>query len=229
VSDASSDAPRSPLALLGALAADEVQIAPTLKHVEVYTMEGLLTLLWHGDPGARDVVVTCGGGMGGLLGPGRGLYHHLGEQLWHHAGIATIRVGYRTPNHLPRCVHDVAATADLATRSGGERFVVLGHSFGGAVAVQAGIVLAEHCAGVMTYATQSAGCETAAQLRAPLALVHGDSDEILPADTSRVVAALAGQGEITIHEGEGHMLSGVAEELLSSSAAWIRARFESVA
>lgn len=226
MSESASSEPRAPLELLGALAADEVQITPTLKHVEVYTMEGLLTLLWHGDPGATDVVLTCGGGMGGLLGPARGIYHDLGEYLWHEAGIATIRVGYRRPNHLPRCVHDVAATADLATRSGGRRFVVLGHSFGGAVAIQAGTVLAEHCMGVMTFATQSAGCENASQLRAPLALVHGDADEILPASTSQVVAALAGQGDLTILEGEGHLLTGVAESLRVATAAWIRERFD---
>ncbi len=40
--------PRSPLELLEALAVEEVEIAPGLAHLEVYTMRGLLTLLWHG-------------------------------------------------------------------------------------------------------------------------------------------------------------------------------------
>src|SRR5882724_1608425 len=138
--------PRSPLELLGALAVEEHEVSATLRHVEVYTMEGLLTLLWHGDPDAGLVLVTCGGGMGSLLGPAGSLYAELGERLWTDHEIATVRVGYRAPNHLPRCVHDVAATADLASRRGARRFVVMGHSFGGAVAIQAGIVLAEHCA-----------------------------------------------------------------------------------
>ncbi len=218
-------APRSPLQMLGALAADEVQITPTLRHIEVYTMEGLLTLLWHGDPEATRVLVTCGGGMGGLLGPANALYHDLGEQLWATYGIATIRVGYRTPNHLPRCVHDVAASADLASRSGAEQFVTMGHSFGGAVALQAGIVLDEHCKGVVTLATQSAGCEGAAMLTAPLLLLHGDVDEILPMDTSYVVQAIAGHGDVEIYDGNGHLLDKAAPEIRARLIEWIPARF----
>ncbi len=41
----------------------------------------------------------------------------------------------------------------------------VGHSFGGAVAIQAGIVLGAHCRGVVTLATQSAGCEHADRAR----------------------------------------------------------------
>ncbi len=188
-------------------------------------MEGLLMLLWHGAPEAQHVLITCGGGMGGLLGPANGLYHELGERLWAEHGIATIRVGYRSPNHLPRCVHDVAASADLAARSGATRYVIMGHSFGGAVALQAGIVLADHCAGVATLATQSAGCEGAAMLTAPLLLIHGDVDEILPMDTSYVVHAIAGHGDVTIYEGNGHLLDKAADEIRAQLLDWIPARF----
>ena len=219
------EGPRSPLQLLAAMAADEVHITPTLRHIEVYTMEGLLTLLWHGEPDAAHVVVTCGGGMGGLLGPANGLYHDLGERLWIQHGIGTVRVGYRTPNHLPRCVHDVAASADLASRSGAQRFITMGHSFGGAVAIQAATVLAEYCAGVCTFATQSAGCEDAGQLRSPLLMFHGDVDEILPLDTSYVVQAIAGQGEIVVCEGNGHLLDKAAVAIRDRLVEWIPAMF----
>ncbi len=215
------DAPRSPLELLGALAVEEHEVNAALRHIEVYTMEGLLTLLWHGDTEAQQVLVTCGGGMGSLLGPAHALYAELGEQLWADQGIATVRVGYRTPNHLPRCVHDVAAAADLASRRGARQFVAMGHSFGGAVAIQTGIVLAEHCGGVVTLSTQSAGCEEAARLRAPLLCFHGDADEILPAETSFIVQALAGQGDVVVFPGEGHLLSGVADELRDRLLDWI--------
>src|SRR5690242_12424130 len=195
VADGSPD-PRSPLELLSALAVEEHEVTATLRHVEVYTMEGLLTLLWHGDAEAERVLVTCGGGMGSLLGPARALYAVLGDALWADHRIATVRVGYRRPNHLPRCVHDVASACDLASRRGGRRFVTMWHSFGGAVAIQAGIVLADHCAGVVTLSTQSAGCEDAARLGAPLLLFHGDDDEILPPETSSVVQALTGHGDV---------------------------------
>jgi pimeloyl-ACP methyl ester carboxylesterase len=218
--------PRSPLELLEALAVEEVEVTPGLRHLEVYTLRGLLTLLWHGPRDARDVVVTCGGGMGSLLGPADALYHDLGTALAAR-GIATLRVGYRKPNDLSCCVHDVAAAADLASRAGARRYVVLGHSFGGAVAVQAGIVLGEHCRGVVTLSTQSAGCEHASELGAtPLLLFHGTDDEILPPETSTVVQMLAGHGEVVLLRGTGHLLSQAADELRERLLAWIPERFD---
>jgi pimeloyl-ACP methyl ester carboxylesterase len=216
--------PRSPLELLDALAVQEVEVADGLRHLEVYTLRGLLTLLWHGPRDARDVVVTCGGGMGSLLGPADGLYHALGVELASQ-GIGTIRVGYRKPNDLSRCMHDVSAAADLASRAGGRRFVVIGHSFGGAVAIQAGAVLGEHCRGVITLATQSAGCEHASELHAPLLLIHGVKDEILPPETSNVVQMLAGQGEVVLLPGTGHLFTEVADELRARLREWIPAQF----
>jgi pimeloyl-ACP methyl ester carboxylesterase len=220
-----TEGPRSPLELLDALAVQEVEIADDLRHLEVYTMRGLLTLLWHGPRSARDVVVTCGGGMGSLLGPADGLYHALGQQLAER-GIGTVRVGYRKPNDLTRCVHDLAAAADLASRGGACRFVVIGHSFGGAVAIQAGVVLGEHCRGVVTLATQSAGCENAAELTAPLLLLHGADDELLPPDTSAVVEMLADHGEVVVIPGTGHLFSEARDEVRNRVFEWIADRFD---
>ncbi|MDQ1479351.1 MAG: hypothetical protein QOI44_212 [Actinomycetota bacterium] len=220
-----ADDPRSPLDLLEALTVQEVEIAPDFRHLEIYTMRGLITLLWHGPVDANDVLVTCGGGMGSLLGPAEGLYHDLGVSLAA-VGIGTVRVGYRKPNDLPRCVHDVAAAADLAGRRGARRFVVMGHSFGGAVAIQVGAVLGTHCAGVVTLSTQSAGCEVAAELGdTPLLLVHGTNDEILPPETSAVVQMLAGHGEVVLLPGSGHLLSEAAGELRERLGTWIGERF----
>jgi pimeloyl-ACP methyl ester carboxylesterase len=222
----SADEPRSPLELLEALGLEEVEVTPGLAHLEIYTLRGLLTVLWHGPRDARAVVLTCGGGMGGLLGPADGIYHTLGTELAAQHGIATMRVGYRKPNDLSRCVHDVAAAADLASRSGARGFIVIGHSFGGAVAIQAGTVLGEHCRGVVTLATQSAGCERASELGdTPLLLMHGTDDEILPPETSGVVQMLAGHGEVVLLPGTGHLLTQAAAEVHDRLAEWIPARF----
>jgi pimeloyl-ACP methyl ester carboxylesterase len=220
-----ADDPRAPLDLLEALAVQEVEIGPGLRHLEIYTMRGLLTLFWHGPRDARDVVVTCGGGMGSLLGPADGLYHVLGVGLAEQ-GIGTIRVGYRKPNDLPRCVHDLAAATDLASRNGARQFVTVGHSFGGAVAIQAAAVLGGYCRGVVTLATQSAGCEVASELGdTPLLLLHGTNDEILPPETSSVVQMIAGHGEVELLPGAGHLLDQVAAEVQTRVLEWIPPRF----
>jgi hypothetical protein len=217
-----SEGPTSPLEALGALAAQEVEVTDALRHVEVYTVGGLLTMLWHGDPEVENVVLACGGAMGGLLGPADGLYHDLGVRFGEH-GIGLVRVGYRKPNDLGACVHDLVAVAELAARRGARRFVTMGHSFGGAVAVRAAITL--DAVGVVTLATQSAGCEEAERLAGtPVLLFHGQRDEILPPQASELVQMLTG-GELVVFPATGHLFTEVGDELRDRLGRWIPARF----
>lgn len=201
------DEPKAPFDFLRSLAIQEVEVAPGLHHVEVYTAGGLLTLLWHGDRSEERYVVMGGGAMGGLLGPAKGAYHDLGV-AFAEQGIGAIRVGYRRPNELDECILDLAAACDLAGRTGASRFVTVGHSFGGAVAVGCAIALPAHVNGIVTLATQSAGCEQAALVGAkPMLLLHGDRDELLPPMCSEVVNQLAGgHGTVEIVSGAGHLL-----------------------
>jgi pimeloyl-ACP methyl ester carboxylesterase len=220
-----SEATRSPLEMLGALASQEIEVTDGLRHGEVYTLAGMLTTHWHGDPGAERVVLMCGGAQGGVLGPAGGLYHDLGT-CFAGDGIGTIRVGYRQPNDVRACVHDLLATAELAARHGANRFVTVGHSFGGAVAIRAAIALRTDCVGVVTLSTQSAGCENAAGIGAtPLLLIHGDRDELLPPQTSLMVQSLAGTGEVEILPGAGHLLTEAGDELRERLGTWIPERF----
>ena len=218
--------PAGPYERLGVLGRQEVEIAHGLRHLEWFTMQGLLTVLWHGPPDAERVVIAVGGAMGGLLGPADGLYHDLGVRLAAD-GIATARVSYRVPNDFERCVHDALAVADVAARRGARRFVTVGHSFGGAVAVQLGMAMGEFTAGVVTLATQSAGCEDAEGLAGvPLLLVHGDRDEILPPFASEVVHHLAGgHGELVLLPGVGHLMTEAADDLRERLGTWIPERF----
>lgn len=197
-----------PLHALGVLATQNAVITPNLRHLELFTMRGLVSILWHVPTTSLlpSAIVACGGAMGGLLGPADGLYQRLGD-TWSARGVPVLRVDYRKPNDLDACCLDVAAAVQMATDAGAERVVVMGHSFGGAVAVRVGVVMDE-VSGVVTFATQSAGCEVAAGLRGrPLLLFHGDRDEILPIESSHMVAALAGRGDVVVCEGDGHLLA----------------------
>jgi pimeloyl-ACP methyl ester carboxylesterase len=208
------------------MARQEAQITPTLRHVEVFTLRGLLTILWHGDPDAEAAVVVYGGAMGGLLGPADGFYQWLGEDLGTRgSGIGVLRVSWRRPNDIDLCTLDLLAAADLAARTGAERFVTGGHSFGGAIAVRAGMAMGGWTRGVVTFATQSAGCEEAQSLTAPLLAYHGDRDEILPPVTSQAVAQLVGgPADVRLCGGAGHLLTEAGEQLRAEVPTWIRDR-----
>lgn len=218
--------PTEPTALeaLRSLATGEVRITDELRHREVYTSRGLLTVLWHepADDAAVDTaIVACGGAMGGLLGPGHGLYQQLGER-WAARGVRMLRVGYREPNNLDLCAHDVACGVEWARDAGAERVVVMGHSFGGAVAIRAAVVMPVSVVGVVTFATQSAGCEVAAGLGGrPLLLFHGDRDELLPPESSHLVQALAGAGEVVMLPGEGHLLATSESAIIERLDEWL--------
>lgn len=212
----------SPLERLGVLAWQEAELGPELSHIEAYTRGGLLTILWHGPPDAETAVVAGGGAMGGLLGPAEGLYHWLGRELGAQ-GTAVLRVGWRAPNDLGSCTLDLAAATEMVCRRGAARVVTVGHSFGGAVAVRVGAALPAVVSGVVTLATQSAGCEPAEELGGtPLLLLHGDADELLPPAASEMVRFLAGHGELVILPGAGHLLTQAADDLRRILPPWIK-------
>ena len=137
-------------------------------------------------------------------------------------GSRCVRGSYRRPNDLEACTIDLAAAVQLVNGAGAERVVTMGHSFGGAVAVRVGVGLDPLVTGVVTFATQSAGCEAAAGLRGkPLLLFHGDRDEILPAEASEVVRMLAGAGEVVRLPGDGHLLAKSGDVLGERLEEWL--------
>ena len=220
--------PSNPTALeaLHPLASTQVEVTPTFRHRETYTQRGLLTALTH-EPVAGTAlpaaIVACGGALGGVLGPGHALYHALGER-WAARGVRFVRVGYREPNNLDLCAHDLACGVELAREAGAERVVVMGHSFGGAVAVRCAVVMPVSVVGVVTFATQSAGCEVAGALAGtPMLLFHGDRDELLPPEASHVVAAIAGHGEVVMLPGDGHLLGRSDEAISDRLDEWLPA------
>ena len=195
-----------------------------LRHRESYSRRGLLSV-WTHDPAPGTerpaAIVACGGAMGGVLGPGHGLYQRLGER-WAGQGVRVVRIGYREPNNLDLCAHDLACGVELARDAGATRVVVMGHSFGGAVAVRTAVIMPATVVGVVTFATQSAGCEVAGALGGrPLLLFHGDRDELLPPEASHVVAAIAGHGEVVMLPGDGHLLARSDEIITDRLDGWL--------
>ncbi|MEI6498225.1 MAG: dienelactone hydrolase family protein [Actinomycetota bacterium] len=119
----------------------------------------------------------------------------------------------------------MAAAVQLAVAGGGaDRVVVMGHSFGGAVAVRVGVGLHGMVSGVVTFATQSAGCEIAGGLEeTPLLLFHGERDEILPIEASEMVRMIAGGGELVRLPGDGHLLAKSGDVMWERLEQWLPA------
>src|SRR5437763_2914493 len=190
------------------LALQESQLGPDVVAMEVITADGIITCLRHGDP---DEVTTVfvGGAVGGLSGPAGGLYHRVASAL------GGVRLHYRKPGHMEDCLMDVLLIQHILHRRGIERLVLVGHSFGGAVAIGAGALLADACAGVVALSTQVPGTELVDRLAGtPILLIHGENDGVLPDLCSRNVYARAGEPkQLILLPGEGHVLEGAAQRL----------------
>jgi dienelactone hydrolase len=147
------------------------------------------------DANARTAVIMVGGGDGGLDGPAEALYPDLSADLAG-AGIAALRVDFRIhqfPGDVEQAVHDVLAGLSFLAGEGVARAGLLGHSFGGAVVIEAA-VRAPAAASVATLATQTAGAQRVGELSPrPLLLVHGLRDIRLTPDCSRMLHEMAGE------------------------------------
>ncbi|HZH27126.1 MAG TPA: dienelactone hydrolase family protein [Azospirillaceae bacterium] len=166
------------------------------------------------DPAASACggIVWVGGVGDGLDTPARGLYPRLAADLATR-GVHSLRIRFRTPTHLPEAVRDTVAGLRFLSERAGPALGVVGHSMGGAVAIQAaaaepGVVAAA------TLATQGYGAGQADRLgpRCALLLIHGMEDDILPPSCSQYVHGLARDPKrLVLLPGAGHALDEAAE------------------
>ena len=194
------------------------------ERITLATARGEVECRLYRSPDARAAVIWVGGVGGGFDTPARGLYPRLAETLAR-AGIASLRVRFRHPTLLDEAVLDVVAGARELEARGIERLALVGHSFGGAVVVRAGALLAS-VRTVVTLATQSYGADGAGDLapRSSLLLVHGEADVVLAPFSSVYVHGRArGRKRLVLYEGAGHGLDEVAEEVEALVREWILA------
>jgi fermentation-respiration switch protein FrsA (DUF1100 family) len=166
-----------------------------------------------GTPG-EAVVLWVGGAGGGTEGPAGGIYRTLAAQLAGE-GIGSVRLDYRYPNVLLECLADVLVTlAWLEDAEGVRRAALVGHSFGGAVVIDAG-ALSPIVKTVVALSSQTYGADLVGDVSPRmLLLIHGAADQVLPASCSRrLYEAAAEPRELVIYPGAGHGLDECAAEL----------------
>jgi pimeloyl-ACP methyl ester carboxylesterase len=165
----------------------------------------------EGQPG---VALLVGGAMGGFDGPAGGVYRELATRLVD-KGLSTLRVNYRQPGEFEECVMDVLGALSFVKGIGAGAVVLVGHSFGGAVAIKAG-ELSPQVAAVAALSSQRFGTSTVENLAPkPLLLVHGTNDVVLPYEASEDIHERAKQPKkLVLLEGAGHGLGEAKDDLL---------------
>jgi pimeloyl-ACP methyl ester carboxylesterase len=132
-------------------------------------------------------------------------------------------VRYRYPTELVESVLDVLAGLTYLQDEGIESVALIGHSFGGAVVIQAA-AQAEDVRTVVTLATQSYGADPVQELatRCSLLLLHGTADPVLTPLCSQQVYQLAIEPkQLILYPDAGHGLDEVAEEVHQVVRDWV--------
>ena len=191
--------------------------------VALESERGVVRCAWLAAASAEAAVLMVGGGDGGLDGPAEALYPDLARGLAER-GVASLRVDFRVhafPGPLEEGVHDVLRGVAFLAGEGIARAGLLGHSFGGAVVIEAG-VRSQRVAAVATLATQTAGAQRVAELAPrPLLLAHGLDDARLPPDCSRLLHRMAGEPKrLELLEGATHSLRQRREDVRRLLLGW---------
>jgi pimeloyl-ACP methyl ester carboxylesterase len=170
--------------------------------------------------GDRAILWVFGAG-GGLGGPAGGLYTRLGERLRPRA-ITSLELAYRRPGVLQPCVSDALVGLTFLESLGKRRIVLVGHSFGGAVVINAGAARPSVVA-VAALSSQTAGTSAIGTLSPkPVLLAHGTADEVLPDTCSRELYARAGEPrDLILYPGCRHGLDECRDTLDRDLTAWL--------
>ena len=184
------------------------------------TTRGEIPIIVHAAETPGRAVLCISGAIGGFDGPAK-LYVRLGLEL-PPLGITVARLNYRMPNEFGECVLDTMAGLTFLKAMQYERAALIGHSFGGAVAINAG-TLAPMVTTVIAVSSQLFGAHVVAELAPrPLLLLHGTADTILPHECSERLYERAQEPRtLKLFPGVGHRFAEAADELLETVRDWL--------
>lgn len=193
-----------------------------LDEVLLTTNAGQITCRLHRNGQATAGVVWVGGAGGGLDGPAGGLYPRLAAQLAAQ-GVESLRLDYRRPNDLIACILDTLLGAGYLQGRGIDRLALVGHSFGGAVVISAGVA-SSSVFGVAALSSQTYGTDLVRDLGPrSLLLMHGSADSVLPDSCSRDIFRRARDPkEVLLYPGCGHGLDECREAVDRDLLRWLR-------
>ncbi len=175
-------------------------------------------------PDAKCGVIWLNGASGGWASPAKNIYPRLARALMDR-GIASLQLSYRRSNDLNESVLDALAGLAFLQHEGIARIALVGHSFGGAVAIQAATT-SKNVRTVVTLATQSYGTAPVGLLQPECAmlLIHGGLDRMLPPSCSEYVFERAHDPKKYIcFDAAGHSLDEVTGQIHPIIRDWLAA------
>jgi fermentation-respiration switch protein FrsA (DUF1100 family) len=196
--------------------------------VTLVTSRGPIACRYYPSEGATRGAVWVPGAVGGWHTPANNLYPDLAAELAAES-IASLWIRYRVPAHLEECALDVLAGLAFLENAGVRTAALTGHSFGGAVVIQAGAQSETVCT-VVTLATQGHGADAASELgpRCSILLLHGLADQVLPPGSSKYAYDIAKQPkQLVLFEGAHHNLDEVGGDVRRIVRDWILDAFSS--
>lgn len=200
------------LSIRGVRAREGVEVGEMV--VELNTTRGVIEAHFRPCEGKTGAVIFIGGAGGGVEGPADRVYVRLGDALTE-AGISTLRLAYREAGEFQECVMDVLAACSFLKGLGAQRAVLVGHSFGGAVAIKSA-ELAPLISAVVAMSSQRFGTHDVEKLERPLLLIHGSKDDILDKAASEDIHERAREPKrLVILEGAGHGLREAADDVFN--------------
>ncbi len=193
-----------------------------VEDVRLRTNDGIIPCRYHAAAGGDSAVLWVFGAGGGLGGPAGGVYERLAGRLAPQ-NIASLQLDYRKPGRLIDCVLDVLLGIGFLRNQVRHRIILVGHSFGGAVVINAGIASSAVVA-VAALSSQMSGADDIAEISPrPVLLIHGTADEVLSDICSRELYELAAEPkELILYPGCGHGLDECREQLDRDLMAWLK-------
>ena len=178
--------------------------------LELETSRGTLNGVLHPCQGKTGCAIFVGGTAGGVDGPG-GLFADTARELAER-GVTSLRLEYREAGEFSECVLDALAGCSFLKGIGGERAVLVGHSFGGAVVIKAA-ELAPLVTAVAGLSSQRLGAQDIGRLGKPVLLVHGAEDRVLPVEVANEIYSHAAEPKrLEVLAGGRHGLREVADQ-----------------
>jgi len=201
------------------------EIQPALRSyapVRILSNRGNIHCRLYGKANSQYGAIWLNSAVGGWTSPAKSIYPRIGRLLTN-KGINSLQLCYREPGNLQECILDAIAGVTFLHHQGVREIAIIGHAFGGAVAIQAAAAIpVVKC--LVTLATQTLGAALISSLSQDCAvlLIHGTEDKVLPASCSETLFQIAHEPKrLLLYERAAHSLDEVSREIHLAVSDWL--------